>query len=135
MFGAMTGSLTWIFTHTEFGVVDMDEVRGEAERALRSWQTAVLDEGVLPFLRWLINEGLDEDRLTSERPTVERQAEISELPWNTVTLADAPGLNWTRMYAFVPTSSTERFDEIVRQIPVGAILGGGWREVRLYEGE
>ncbi|HJP77566.1 MAG TPA: hypothetical protein VJ914_25070 [Pseudonocardiaceae bacterium] len=129
MFGAMTGIVTWIVTDAEFGVVDMDEVRSEAERALRSWQTTVIEEGILPSLRRLINERLDEGRPTSTQPPGEQQEEIPEPPWNTITLADAPGLNWTRMYAFVPTNSTERFDQIMRQIPAGAIGIAGPRGV------
>jgi Cdc6-like AAA superfamily ATPase len=76
------------------------------------WRQEVLDNGVLPLLRTLINE------------------RMTPLLWSTFAVSDAPGLDRVRDSQYtVATRSTTRFLDIARQIRTGAIGIAGARGV------
>jgi hypothetical protein len=76
------------------------------------WRAQVLDNGVLPLLRTLINE------------------RMAPLLWSTFAVSDAPGLDRVRDSQYtVATRSTTRFLDVARQIRTGAIGIAGARGV------
>jgi hypothetical protein len=80
--------------------------------ALQRWRAQVLDNGVLPLLRTLIND------------------RMAPLLWSTFAVSDAPGLDRVRDSQYtVATRSTTRFLDVARQIRTGAIGIAGARGV------
>lgn len=85
-----------------------------ADSALRTWRQACRDEGVLPFVRRLINERA----APAERFVLD------------ITTKDAPGLSATGESEFmVDTGSVTAFQQVTDRLPTGAIGLAGPRGV------